>query len=289
VNANGALRNVSGANTLSGTVVQAAASEMQNDAGSLTLGNTVGGAFALDSDGAAGTTTTMSGVVGGAAALSLVKNGTGTLTCRSQHLYRCDDCEAGVLSIQNATATGTVAGGVTVASGAALELQGGHRRGAEALTLRRYRHQRWRSAALRQWHELLGRAITLGVAPRANQFRRYARSLDLSGGVTTPGDDECGRRRDTTFNAVAITGAAGSSGRRGTAQSELNNTIPRDGDFSGHAGAGAATAFEFDRGQRQQPDAYANSAVAAMTAPAHHAGRQHAAIGTAQCLVQYDG
>ena len=78
VGANGALRNISGAYTWGGAVTQTAASEIQSDAGTLTLSNTVGGAFALTVDGAANTA--MSGIVGGAGALSVVKNGTGTLT-----------------------------------------------------------------------------------------------------------------------------------------------------------------------------------------------------------------
>jgi hypothetical protein len=40
-----------------------------------------------------------------------------------------------VLNIQNATALGTTGGSTTVASGAALQLQGGISVGAEALTL----------------------------------------------------------------------------------------------------------------------------------------------------------
>src|SRR5204862_153494 len=42
---------------------------------------------------------------------------------------------AGVLNIQNNTALGTIAGGTSVTSGAALQIQGGITVGAEALTL----------------------------------------------------------------------------------------------------------------------------------------------------------
>jgi len=70
------------------------------------------------------------------------------------------------------------------------------------------------------------------VLHRANQFRRYARSLTLSGGVTTRVDDECGARREHDVQRGGITGAAGSQDGAGTLNLNLTNTYTgRDGDF----------------------------------------------------------
>src|SRR6185436_11626836 len=64
------------------------------------------------------------------------KDGTGTLTITAGGDYTgLTTVSAGVLNIQNATATGTTAGGVSVTAGAALEIQGTIAVGAEALTL----------------------------------------------------------------------------------------------------------------------------------------------------------
>jgi fibronectin-binding autotransporter adhesin len=67
---------------------------------------------------------------------SLTKSGTGTWTLAGANTYTgATAVSAGVLNLQNSTATGTTAGGVTVTSGAAVELQGGIAVGAESLSL----------------------------------------------------------------------------------------------------------------------------------------------------------
>ncbi len=68
--------------------------------------------------------------------IALNKTTTGTVTLSGANTYTgATTVSAGVLNVQNNTALGTVAGGVTVSSGAALELQGGIAVGAEALSL----------------------------------------------------------------------------------------------------------------------------------------------------------
>ncbi len=67
---------------------------------------------------------------------TLTKSGTGTFVMAVANTYTgLTTVSAGVLNIQNATGTGTAAGGVTVSAGAALQLQGGITVGAEALSL----------------------------------------------------------------------------------------------------------------------------------------------------------
>ena len=76
----------------------------------------------------------LSGVISGTG--SLIKNGTGTLSLSGNNTYTgTTSINVGALIIQNANSLGSAANGTTVASGAALQLQGGISVGAEALTL----------------------------------------------------------------------------------------------------------------------------------------------------------
>ncbi|WP_396180236.1 autotransporter domain-containing protein, partial [Flavobacterium sp.] len=78
---------------------------------------------------------TSSGVISGTGG-SLTKASAGTLTLSGANSFTgATTVSAGVLNIQNSTALGTTAAGTTVASGAALQLQGDINVGAEALTL----------------------------------------------------------------------------------------------------------------------------------------------------------
>ncbi|MEW5759013.1 MAG: autotransporter-associated beta strand repeat-containing protein, partial [Candidatus Omnitrophota bacterium] len=71
-----------------------------------------------------------------AGAVALTKTTAGTVTITGANTYTgLTAVSEGVLNIQNATATGTTAGGVSVADGAALQLEGGITVGAEALSL----------------------------------------------------------------------------------------------------------------------------------------------------------
>jgi autotransporter-associated beta strand protein len=68
--------------------------------------------------------TTVSGVISGNG--TLAKNGTGTLTLSGANTYNAPtNINVGVVNVQNSSALGIVSGGVFVASGAALQLQGG--------------------------------------------------------------------------------------------------------------------------------------------------------------------
>jgi autotransporter-associated beta strand protein len=96
-------------------------------------------------------------------------DGSGTLTLTGANTYTgATTLSAGVINIRNATALGTTAGGITVASDAALELQGGITVGAEALTLRGTGVGS--AGALRNisGDNTYGGLLTLGAAARIN-------------------------------------------------------------------------------------------------------------------------
>jgi fibronectin-binding autotransporter adhesin len=136
VGGTGALRNISGNNTWGGLVTLAGNSEIQSDAGLLTLSaanSVAGNTRTLTFDGAgngliSGTITTTTG--------GLTKIGIGSLTLQGANTYTgATTVSAGTLNIQSATALGGTGTGTTVATGAALELQGGITVGAEALSI----------------------------------------------------------------------------------------------------------------------------------------------------------
>ncbi|MDD4869536.1 MAG: DUF2341 domain-containing protein [Kiritimatiellae bacterium] len=104
-----------------GTITFAAAQTIANSTGLFTIGG--------DRD------VTVNSVIG-AGSGGLTMDGSGTLTLTGANTYSgATTINAGVVNIRNATGLGTTAGGVSVASGAALQLQGGITVGAEALTL----------------------------------------------------------------------------------------------------------------------------------------------------------
>ncbi len=109
------------------------AGKITSNAGTLTLGGTLdasGSALAFDG---AGHTTVSNAIANGT---SLTKTGTGTLTLAGLNTYGSGTTiSAGVVNIQSATALGNTSNGTTVASGAALQIQGNTTVGAEALTL----------------------------------------------------------------------------------------------------------------------------------------------------------
>ena len=128
----GALLNVSGNNTYGGAITRAADTTIGSTAGTLTLSGAMTGNFAATFAGAGNITG--SGVISGTAGIT--KTGEGTLTLSAANTYTgATTISAGALNLQNATGLGTTAAGTTVASGAALQIQGGISAGAEALTL----------------------------------------------------------------------------------------------------------------------------------------------------------
>jgi fibronectin-binding autotransporter adhesin len=119
----GALRNVSGNNSISGAITLGSNATIGSDEGTLTLTGAVGGATRnLTLDGAGNIT--MSGVVATTTG-TLTKNGTGYATLSGNSTFTgATAINNGVLEIQNGNALGTSAGGVTVAAGATLALSG---------------------------------------------------------------------------------------------------------------------------------------------------------------------
>ncbi len=76
----------------------------------------------------------INGIIAGAG--SLTTSGTGSVTLSGANTYTgATNINAGVLNIQNNTALGTTAGGTTVATGAALQMQGGITVTGETLSL----------------------------------------------------------------------------------------------------------------------------------------------------------
>jgi fibronectin-binding autotransporter adhesin len=121
---NGAIENLSGNNSITGTVTLSANSRVQSDAGTLTLGGAVSaGTYTLNVGGAGNTT--INGAITGAAGSSLAKDGAGTLAIGASNSSFSGTVavNAGTLqtNINNAFKNTTA---VTVASGATLSLNG---------------------------------------------------------------------------------------------------------------------------------------------------------------------
>ena len=119
----GALRNVSGNNTLTGAITLASASTIRSDADTLTLsGGITGATFGLTLAGAGNIT--QSGVIS-ANTVTVTKNDTGYVTLSGTNLYTgATAINAGTLEITNNAGLGATGAGntATVATGATLAL-----------------------------------------------------------------------------------------------------------------------------------------------------------------------
>jgi len=104
--------------------------------GSLSLANASSSPIAL-TVGGNNTDTTFSGALSGVLQSSFDKVGIGTLTLTgaSRTYTGSISVSAGILNVQNSSALGTMAGGVSVSDGAALQLQRGVTMGAGSLSL----------------------------------------------------------------------------------------------------------------------------------------------------------
>lgn len=126
VSSAGAIRNISGTNTISTGVTLTGASLISSDAGVLVLdvasGEAIHGTQHLRVGGAGGVE--IADAIGIGAA-SLIKEGTGTLRLSGSSSYSGDTTvSAGQLRIANGNALGTAAGWTSVANGASLVIEG---------------------------------------------------------------------------------------------------------------------------------------------------------------------
>ena len=141
---------------------------------------------------------------------SFTQAGSGTTTLNAANSYSgLTTVSAGVLNIQSATGLGTTAAGTSVATGAALQLQGGITVGAEALTLAGTGVSS--DGALRSitGANTFGGTLTLGAASRINSD---AGTLTLSNTGTLTGagfDLTVGGAGDTVIAGILSTTTGG--------------------------------------------------------------------------------
>jgi len=251
----GALRNISGNNTWGGSVALAATGvRINSDADTLTIGGSITGTGFGVTIGGAGNTSIAS--LGTFTAGNITKDGSGTLFITGAGNYTgATAVSQGVLNIQNNTATGTVAGGVSVASGAALQLQGNISVGAEALTLNGTGVSA--TGALRNiaGNNTWGGNISVGAA--GTRINSDDNLLTLTGNITGTGFAlTVGGAGNTTISTVGInTGAGGTLTKDGagkllvsanstfTGGTTINNGSVQvgNGGTSGTLGSGTIT------------------------------------------------
>jgi autotransporter-associated beta strand protein len=232
VSTGGALQNISGANSYAGAVTLGSASRINSDAGALTLSGGITATNLNLTIGGAGDTT-LSGVLGLGTG-TLTKDGVGTLTLSNANTYTgLTTVSVGTLNIQNATALGTTAGGVTVTAGAALQLQGGIAVGAEALTLNGTGASTGGALRNVSGANSYGGAVTLGSASRINSD---AGALTLSGAITATNLNlTIGGAGDTTLSGVLGLGT-GTLTKDGVGTLTLNNANTYTGATTVSAG-----------------------------------------------------
>jgi autotransporter-associated beta strand protein len=199
----GALRSISGNNTYAGLVGLGGATRINSDADLLTLGHagTITGATLGVTVGGNGDTTINSII--GTTTGTLTKDGSGTLTLSGANTYQgLTTISAGVVVANHDNALGSVAGGVTVANNAALQLAGARSIGAEALTLNGTGISN--DGALRNpsGNDVYAGLVTLGSATRINSDADTL-TLNNAGTITGPTYGlTVGGAGNTTINGI---------------------------------------------------------------------------------------
>jgi len=149
------------------------------------------------------TSTTFSGLLvnGSTGKLGLTKQGSGALTLTGANTFTgITNVNVGVLNIRNNTATGTTAGGVAVASGAALQLQHNIAVGVESLTLNGLGISSDGAMRNISGNNSWAGAIALGSATRINSD---SGTLTLSGNITGAGQNlTVGGSANTSISGV---------------------------------------------------------------------------------------
>ncbi|GGF61427.1 hypothetical protein GCM10007301_21480 [Azorhizobium oxalatiphilum] len=199
----GALRNVSGDNSMAGDIRLVSNTFIGSTAGTLTLSSAITGIDTALSLTGAGNVVLSGDIAIGDAALN--KSGTGTATLSGANSYSgTTSVTAGVLNIQSASALGDTAAGTVVSDGAALEIQGGIAVGAEALTLSGTGVSN--GGALRNISGANSYAGAISLAADT-RIASDAGTLTLSGGITgasmaTPAALTVGGAGNTTISGV---------------------------------------------------------------------------------------
>jgi len=202
--ADGALRNISGTNSLASAITLGSASRINTDAGTTTLSGALDNDTFLLTVGGAGNTT-MSGIISDTGGLT--KDGAGTVILSGANTYDgVTTVSAGVVNVQHATGLGTTTGATSVTGGAALQVQGDIAIGAEALTLNGTGIAA--DGALRNISgtNSLASAITLGSASRINTD---AGTTTLSGTVDNGGFLLTTGGAGNTTSSGIVSGAGG--------------------------------------------------------------------------------
>ena len=142
ISSGGAIRNISGTNTLTGDISLLAASRINSDVGNIIINNVTEaismGSFALNIGGTLSGAVTVSGVITGSGG-TLTKDGLATnfLYLSGNNTYTgVTAISIGVINVTSANALGDVSGNTTIAAAAAaLQIQGGITLAAEPISV----------------------------------------------------------------------------------------------------------------------------------------------------------
>jgi autotransporter-associated beta strand protein len=196
--------------TFGATTLTGAATINSNTIGLTTLGAVTGTGNGLTVTGAGNTT--LSGGLNTSTGGTLTKSGTGTFTLSSAGSYTgATAINAGVVDVQNNTSLGTTTGTTTVASGAAVQIDGNGLTIAEAITLNGSGVSG--GGALRNLanDNAWTGAITLGAVPGGARINSDGGTLTLStGGITGEGQNlTVGGAGHTTISGIIGTTTGG--------------------------------------------------------------------------------
>ena len=129
VTSDGAIRNMSGANALSGTVNLSSNARINVDAGTLSMTNATAaiamGTSNINTGVATSTSLSVSGLITGSGTFTKDLTGIIYLSGANTGYSGAISVDNGVMNIQNGGALGDIAGVTSVSNGAALEIQGG--------------------------------------------------------------------------------------------------------------------------------------------------------------------